>query len=1064
MFLEARTEEIIQEAKVASTAFSDASVSVSSVADTARKQQIIHDALSSSRKSNTVLLEEDFTKPFQLRSTKEVLQLASSVLKVATNSPTGSTLSSLRVVLQEDENGVSAETIMIPNEVPSDSLLLSFSDDGSSDQATENEPTPASRELLNRMDGVRSTLSKFDNTDEDSDSILAEEATSTASPASPAFSILNYLWGGQSEPIKDVPKSPKNGDHNNHLSPKRKLPTSNNPRIEDEEEAQDMFGAMSMACGTSATRQIDDPRDPMNSNPFYHHDSFSSITAPFPFAKPAPAGPKFVAVFPVGPEAPPPPPSYAETIASSNNAKFDPRMPVWIQGQHYHQENRRLSKPRRRLAALEDDPRYTLGASRTVIVHQIMRGNWTWCTEWSPDGTRLAIATENHQLAVVDTHSSPVWRVRYDKKIKEPPKKDTTHSIRSIAWGSQFIAIGGSGNAVTILAPTEPYPILHTIRGTGFCGSMQWRLDTAVLVIGSRNDTAIIVKVSASDSKDDETAATAAATTSTVAAASPPHVLETVASPGRHIQSTVLHTITRTDWVNAVSFSPSGLNLAVGDRKGCLAVYNYEENPKQPVKVTEITAFAMEDSILDVEWSADGKWLYAGGEDFTISVIMTSSWELVHKIQRDRWVQFMASSHSGTHLAVGGDKSEVSILEVDSGWKTVMSVELKGLVPLSGKWHPKDQYLALTGQDDSILAIETTNARHVQGHYLKSISPILAIEFSPDGRMAVIGNEAGVITFFALSGTTFVTKYELVLSKSSHLSIEWSPNGSFVLIGTCDSLIVVDRNIGDRSQFPSNIPPGSSGFSIRKVIREYGAVHTVSIDLLSQYIAISGDKTRVLDAADEFRVVREWSARKTVLANAWSPDGRWMATIGQGQTLTIYDTRHASVRNWRVIFTLQVPHKGLALAWGPMIVDGLLYLAYGGDDRKVTIMEIRTNEETWETVLEIPRDDVVQDLDWTRHGLLAAAIGNGTVSIIDLAYLQSGWAVNEMDYNWQRQALTCFTEIRRNQGVNSMKTVRWLPSPAGSDSLLAIGGTDGALEIVDLTERQNCRGYARNNA
>jgi WD40 repeat protein len=421
----------------------------------------------------------------------------------------------------------------------------------------------------------------------------------------------------------------------------------------------------------------------------------------------------------------------------------------------------------------------------------------------------------------------------------------------------------------------------------------------------------------------------------------------------------------------------------------------------------------------------------------------------------------MASSHSGTHLAVGGDKSEVSILEVDSGWKTVMSIELKGLVPLSAKWHPKDQYLALTGQDNSILAIETTNARHVQGHYLKSISPILAVEFSPDGRMAVIGNEAGVITFYALSGTTFVTKYELVLSKSSHLSIEWSPNGAFILIGTCDALIVVDRNLGDRTQLPSNIPPGSSGFSIRKVIRDYGAVHTVSIDLLSQYIAISSDKTRILDAADEFRLVREWSARKTVLANAWSPDGRWMATIGQGQTLTIYDTRHASVRNWRVIFTLQVPHKGLALAWGPMIVDGLLYLAYGGDDRKVTIMEIRTNEETWETVLEVPRDDVVQDLDWTRHGLLAAAIGNGTVSIIDLAYLQSGWAVNEMDYNWQRQALTCFTEIRRNQGDNSMKIVRWLPSPAGSDSLLAIGGTDGALEIIDLTERQHCRGFAR---
>eukprot|EP00525_Craspedostauros_australis_P011701 CAMPEP_0198118660 /NCGR_PEP_ID=MMETSP1442-20131203/22653_1 /TAXON_ID= /ORGANISM="Craspedostauros australis, Strain CCMP3328" /LENGTH=73 /DNA_ID=CAMNT_0043776965 /DNA_START=15 /DNA_END=233 /DNA_ORIENTATION=- len=73
---------------------------------------------------------------------------------------------------------------------------------------------------------------------------------------------------------------------------------------------------------------------------------------------------------------------------------------------------------------------------------------------------------------------------------------------------------------------------------------------------------------------------------------------------------------------------------------------------------------------------------------------------------------------------------------------------------------------------------------------------------------------------------------------------------------------------------------------------------------------------------------------------------------------------------------------------------------------------------------------------------------------MDTSYLQSGWAVNEMDYTWQRQALTCFTEIRRNRGVNSMRAVRWIPSAPGSDTLLAAGGTDGEIEILDLTERE----------
>ena len=163
---------------------------------------------------------------------------------------------------------------------------------------------------------------------------------------------------------------------------------------------------------------------------------------------------------------------------------------------------------------------------------------------------------------------------------------------------------------------------------------------------------------------------------------------------------------------------------------------------------------------------------------------------------------------------------------------------------------------------------------------------------------------------------------------------------------------------------------------------------------------------------------------------------------------------------WKAIFSLKCDFVGRALAWAPLYFGGLLYLAYGGDNKQILIMEIRTLEGTWETVLRIPRDDCIYDLDWSTTGLLAAGIGNGTVTIVDLAYLHSGVPVNEKDYNWQRQALTCFTEIRRNRGRNTIRTVKWIPSAPGSDSLLAIGGSDGEVEIIDLTERQRCRGYA----
>jgi WD40 repeat protein len=715
------------------------------------------------------------------------------------------------------------------------------------------------------------------------------------------------------------------------------------------------------------------------------------------------------------------PPSYPEAV----NAKdVDPRMPEWMENQFAAQ------------AELPSDAAYHLGDSRSVIVHEIQRGHWTWCTAWSPDGKRLAVATENHHLAVVDTSSSAVWRVRHDKKISGPVKNDTTHTIRSIAWGPQFIAIGGTGNAVSILAPTEPYPILHTIKQTGFIGSLHWLTGKNTLVIGSRLGTATIVQVWA---RDDESAP---------------------ASPG-HIQSTIVHTIDRQRaWVNAVKFSPGGTALAVGDSKGILGIYSYEELPGQPVQVKNVANFKLEDSILAVDWSPDGKWLYAGGEDFAVTVINTQWWEAIHRIKRDRWVQFISVSASGSHVAVGGVSSEVSILEVDKGWDTVLNVGLKGLVPLSAQWHPKDQYLVLTGQNSSILAVETTNARYVTGHFLRSVSPILAIEFSPDGRMAAIGNEAGVVTIFKLSGTTFITCYELVLDCDGTLSIKWSLNGAFLTIVTGNKLIIVART--KSKLMPSTAPPNASGFSVAKVIRDLGKVHAVAIHHQSKFIAVCGKKTSILDAKSGFKCIRDWATKEgegKTYACSWSPDGSWLAAVGCNQPFTVYDTSSERIEDWRVVFTVEQAEAGLALAWGPMVVGGLLYCAFGGEGKEITIMEIRSKERTWEIVLSVPRDGIIHDLDWNSEGLLAAAVSNGTVTVMDSSYLQSGWAVNEMDYNWQRQALTCFTEIRRNRGKNSMRTVRWIPSAPGSDTLLAVGGTDGELEIVDLTERQRCSGF-----
>jgi WD40 repeat protein len=719
----------------------------------------------------------------------------------------------------------------------------------------------------------------------------------------------------------------------------------------------------------------------------------------------------------------PVPPSYPEVLQASR--KVDSRMQQWVESKFKDRGD------------LGSDGTYQLGESKSIIVHEILRGHWTWCTAWSPDGNRLAIATDNHQLAVVDTISSSVWRVRHDRRTTGRPKQGTTHSIRSIAWGDHFIAIGGTGNAVTILAPTEPYPILHTVTPTGFVGSIDWLPKSNKLLVGSRLGKAILLDIWSTDDEPN----------------SPPSPSTNIV---REIQSTVLHMIDREEaWVNAVKFSPGATHFAVGDSKGILGVYSLKCDAQgNETEITNVANFKLEDSILDVEWSGDGQYLYAGGEDFAITVISTPYWEPVHRIKRERWVQFISSSHGSSHLAVGGVSSEVSLLDVNNGWDNVINIALKGMVPLSATWHPQDQYLVLTGQSNSILAIETTNARQVSGHFLRSVYPIQTIAFSPDGRMVAVGNEMGIITVFKLSSTTFLSVYEMVVDCVGSLSIEWSQNGAYFAIAAENKVIIVART----ETLPGSAPPNTSGFFVAKVIRDLGTVHDVTIDPTSRFVAASGTKSRVLDATSSFKTVLEMENGGTTLANSWSKDGKWFAAIGKDHSLVIYDTSPMNLSRWQSVFTVKTNQAGLALAWGPSSIEGLQYCAYGGEDKHISVMEIRTQERTWEKVLEISRDGHINDLDWNNDGLVAAAIGNGTVTILDLSYLQSGWAVNEMDYNWQRQALTCFTEIRRNKDKHSMESARWIPSPPGSDNLLAFGGTDGELEIIDLTERKKFKG------
>jgi WD40 repeat protein len=676
---------------------------------------------------------------------------------------------------------------------------------------------------------------------------------------------------------------------------------------------------------------------------------------------------------------------------------------------------------------------YTIHNSETIITHEFNRGGWTWVTEWSPDGKYLALATENHSFAIVEAGmSTSVWKVIHDERIGKL-KNDTTHTIRSIAWGSQFIALGGTGDAVTIVEPcisrshsksksdaTQQFPEVDIITETGFVGALHWQKNSNILAIGSREDQCLIVEVV----KDKSTST---------------------------VKSNILHSIERSDWVNTVKFSPGGTKLAIGDRGGLLSIYLFVrlEGGKEPA-LSLLQDIPMADSILDVQWSPDTKYIYVGGEDYSITVIGAMNWELVHRIGRDRWVPFLAPSKGGSYVAVGGGSSHVALLDVKQQWKDVTSLPVEKGIPLCAVWHPKDQYLAISGQFNDVIVHETSCRRLLKGKCLRSKSTILAVEFSPNGKILAVGNETGLITFFDTQSPTFITMYETVVGTGEYVTIRWTSSGKNVAIVSGTTFVLLDTIFCGKAGVH---PQSTSRFLVRKVIQ--GGVNFISMTLSPKgdYIALTDGQTRILDLQNNCSCTRTLE-QQNVFCTGWSSDGAVFAMVGKRGNLSLYDAK-SSTKGWKLLFSIAVSETVLSLCWGPTTKKGLHYLAFGGEEKVVTIIEVRSKEFTWETVLQLRFSCNINDLDWNSKGLLCIGDDEGTVSVVDLSYLKLGKAVSEMNYNWQRQGIICTTKLTRNFGRNAITSLRWLnkSSYGHNCNLLAIGGSDGVVEIVDLSER-----------
>lgn len=426
--------------------------------------------------------------------------------------------------------------------------------------------------------------------------------------------------------------------------------------------------------------------------------------------------------------------------------------------------------------------------SSSIVTQEIRRENWTWSTAFSPDGTKLALTSENSPLIILDTTSLPVWNIIYCGSYKPP---HTPHwSVRSIAWGQNLIALGGTGEVVVLLDPLD-FQIRHVLPSGGYICALDWKIHSNILVVGSRNESCKIYRV----------------------------VVR------KQIKCELLHVITRENWVNVVKFSPLGGLLAIGDRNGSVLIYTLYET-RMKAKLNFVTEYDLEQSVLSLSWSHDGKLLIIGSEDRRIHIVHTLTWNIIQQIPRSNWVFCASASNTSSYLAMGGCHGTLHFAPLHSINSSYKSISCHSPVLLDAQWHPHDSYLSLAGQDGTVQVVDLHRSNQAQKHAIPFASGIQSLSLSSDGTFLTVAKQDGIVSFVDRAHPKQIL-YEVMApcsnSPNPTICVEWAPQNSFVAIGAGNVVLILGL-----SKPKEDDPILYSKFGLQKMITDIDTVTSIN--------------------------------------------------------------------------------------------------------------------------------------------------------------------------------------------------------------------------------------------